>query len=145
MERERFKLAAVTHLVLINNEEVLLLRRQNTGFADGMYSVPGGCLEEGETLREAMIREAREEIGIILKPQWLSSPSIIHRSAHKSSNKFAFFFKVLNFEGDIYNAEPEKCSELKFFPLKALPYNLIPHVERGVCNILNDVVYDEFD
>ena len=31
----------------------------------------GGCPEEGETMREAMVREAKEELGIDCEPQWL--------------------------------------------------------------------------
>ncbi len=38
------------HLVLIKGRKVLLLRRANTGSADGSWSVPGGSLEDGETL-----------------------------------------------------------------------------------------------
>ena len=35
------------------------------------WEIFGGCLEKGETLREAMIREAKEELGIDCDPKWL--------------------------------------------------------------------------
>lgn len=35
------------------------------------WEIFGGCPEEGETMREAMIREAKEEMGIDCIPEWL--------------------------------------------------------------------------
>ena len=35
------------------------------------WEIFGGCPEEGETLREAMVREAKEELGIDCFPEWL--------------------------------------------------------------------------
>jgi len=46
--------------VIINDERVLLVKRGHAPLA-GKWSIPGGVLELGETLREAAIREAQEE------------------------------------------------------------------------------------
>lgn len=35
------------------------------------WEIFGGCPEEGENMREAMVREAKEELGIDCEPQWL--------------------------------------------------------------------------
>ena len=42
---------------------ILLLRR-----ADGLWSVPGGGLEPGERLDQAVVREVREETGLEVEP-----------------------------------------------------------------------------
>src|SRR5258707_14692481 len=47
-------------------KRVLLIRRGQAPLL-GEWSLPGGVLECGETLREATIREAREETGLILE------------------------------------------------------------------------------
>ena len=68
------------HLILAADGKVLLLRRANTGFADGSWSVPGGCLDEGETLPAAAAREAREELGITIDPAGLAFAHLCHHA-----------------------------------------------------------------
>jgi 8-oxo-dGTP diphosphatase len=50
-----------------NNSKILLVRRKNDPF-NGMLSIPGGFINEGETAEDAMSREAREETSLILEP-----------------------------------------------------------------------------
>jgi len=47
--------------------KVLLVRRARAP-ASGLYSLPGGVVEIGETLHEAVVREVREETGIAIEP-----------------------------------------------------------------------------
>ncbi|MGB2762695.1 MAG: NUDIX domain-containing protein [Minisyncoccales bacterium] len=69
MLKERFKITPSVYLVLIKDDKILLSRRYNTGYFDNHYSFPAGHLDGEETLKQAMIREAREEIGIVLNPK----------------------------------------------------------------------------
>jgi len=49
-------------------ERRVLLIRRGTAPLRGEWSLPGGILECGETLREAVVREAREETGLVVEP-----------------------------------------------------------------------------
>lgn len=49
--------------VVERGDELLLIRR-GRGAAAGEWSVPGGRVERGETLAEAVVREVREETGL---------------------------------------------------------------------------------
>jgi 8-oxo-dGTP diphosphatase len=53
--------------VIIDNGRVLLVKRGHPPLA-GEWSIPGGVLELGETLREAAIREAQEETCLTVEP-----------------------------------------------------------------------------
>ena len=49
---------------LVRPTRVLAARRRDVPLADGPWEVPGGKVEPGETPREALVRELREELGI---------------------------------------------------------------------------------
>lgn len=49
--------------VVWRGEDVLLIRRARAPF-EGQWSIPGGKVEFGETLEDALVREVREETGV---------------------------------------------------------------------------------
>lgn len=141
----RFLCPVAVHLVLIEEGRILLMRRRNTGFADGMYCVPAGCIEGGESLRHAMIREAHEEIGITLKAENLVASTVIHRKGDPFNwESIVVFFVPTRYQGVASNCEVDKCDDVRFFPLDALPENLVPYVRAGIANTLGGVPFSEF-
>src|SRR6202008_5089448 len=53
--------------IIIEKGRVALVRRSNPPL-EGKWSIPGGVLEVGETLRKAVVREALEETGLTIEP-----------------------------------------------------------------------------
>ena len=53
--------------IIIQEARVLLVKRAHPPI-QGQWSIPGGALEIGELVREAAVREAREETGLIVEP-----------------------------------------------------------------------------
>lgn len=61
----------------INNNQILLLRRGPTAkWKAGMYCLPGGKLEKGETIKDGGLRELFEETGIVVYRDSLSPVTI---------------------------------------------------------------------
>lgn len=58
MSLARFMVRATVYLILIRNGSILFLRRFNTGWEDGNYSLITGHLDGQETVTQAMVREA---------------------------------------------------------------------------------------
>ena len=55
--KERFKLIASVYAFFIEDKEILLLRRFQTGYEDGKYGLVAGHVDGGESMRNAMARE----------------------------------------------------------------------------------------
>jgi len=135
LDPRRHRVTGDVHLLLVEDEgQVLFGRRQNTGFEDGAYHLPSGHLEGGESVVEALIREAKEEIGVTIVPQHVEFVHVMHNSS--SGGRVAFFFKVQRWESTPDNREPDKCSELRWFPLDSLPDQLIDYCRTALGHIV---------
>lgn len=141
-DKERFRPYSAVFLILKQNQQVLLAKRKNTGFEDGKYSLISGHLDGGESATAAMIREALEETGIILETKNLKMTHVNHNNIF-GKEYINFFFTAATWRGEIKNMEPEKCDELKWFDLEALPDNTIPYVKNCILNSEANIAYSE--
>ncbi|SQC94148.1 8-oxo-dGTP diphosphatase [Cedecea neteri] len=78
MRRERYQLSVAVFVVLRRDDEICLIRRANTGWMDGFYSLPAGGLENGETQLSAAAREANEETGVTINTEQLKLGHSMH-------------------------------------------------------------------
>ena len=138
----RTSFPVTVHLFFFRENKILLARRFNTGYRDGEYSVPAGHLDGGETVIAAGMREAKEEIGVDIEAGDLAFSSVMHRI--EGDERVDFFVHVQKWDGEIVNAEPDKCDDLRWVDVDDLPDNIIPYVKRAIENHLNDVSFDEF-
>jgi mutator protein MutT len=131
---QRHKLIGDVHLLLSDGQgRVLFGRRANTGYEDGAYHLPSGHLEAGESVVAALVREAKEEIGVTIDPGAVGFAHIMHNSS--SGGRAAFFFLVELWEGEPSNMEPDKCDDLAWFALDALPDRMIPYCREALHHI----------
>src|ERR1041385_3360980 len=88
-EAKAFKVKMGVFLFLTQEDQVLLLRRYNTGIADGCYVVPMGGVKDGESATQALIRETEEETAIILQPKDVHVCHVMHRF-HQTPEGYTF-------------------------------------------------------
>lgn len=103
--------------------------RRNTGFADGQWNLPSGKLEMGEDVVSAVIREAREEVGIRMPRGDLRLAATVHYRGSKTHTRIGLAFTAAfdpRRHGQPTNAEPHKCAEIGWFPSAALPTDTTP-------------------
>ncbi len=134
-----------SYLVLMNERgQVLLLRRFNTGFKDGMYSLVAGHVDAGETFTQALVREVREEAGIVVLPEDAEVVHLMHRKSDTDgSERTDVFFVVRKWSGEITNCEPGKCDELSWFDMDNLPENMVEYIRVALGHIWDGVRYSE--
>lgn len=140
--KKRFTMPVAVHLFLLKGNEVLLLRRYNTGYEDGKYSVPAGHMDGNEEVKHAAIREAREECGIDLAEEDVQVAGVMHRRS--SDERIDFFLVASNWSGEITNTEPDKCDELIWVDMQRLPENMIPYVRQAITNYRDGKWFDSF-
>lgn len=145
MSPERFRAIVAVHLLLLRGAEVLLLRRANTGYEDGNYSLIAGHLDGNETASQAMVREAAEEAGISVRSADLHFVHITHRKeAAEADERIDLFFAATRWQGEPKIGEPEKCGELRWAALDALPTNLVPYVRLALEQVRQNRHFSEF-
>lgn len=138
----RFKLITDVHLLLVRDERLLMLRRFNTGYEDGNYSLVAGHLDGDETAADAMVREAMEEAGLDIDPGSLTLGHVMHRKS--DDERLSLFFRTGSWSGEPTNREPHKCDDLAWFALDRLPVNTVPYVTAALGHALSGRAYSEF-
>lgn len=138
----RARFPTTVHLIFLRDDQILLLRRFNTGYRDGEYTVPAGHLDGNETVIAAAMREAEEEVGVRVDAGQLKFSHVMHRL--EDDERVDFFLHVQEWEGEPFNAEPDKCDEVCWVNVNDLPENTIPYVRRAIQNHRHNLKFDEF-
>ncbi len=114
----------VSALVVNEKDEILLEKRRD----NGKYSLPGGCLDRDETIREGVLREIKEETGLSLKGGNLFR--IISPNKNKVTypngdvtayTNIVFLFKVDSKECLLNRPHDEESTRIAFLPFDRLP------------------------
>jgi len=138
----RARFPVTVHLLFFRDDKILLLRRFNTGYRDGEYSVPAGHLDGNETVVTAAAREAEEEVGVQIDKNDIRFSSVMHRN--EGDERVDFFVHVRAWRGEPVNNEPNKCDDLYWENINSLPPNMIPYVRQAITNHQDGVHFDEF-
>ena len=137
---DRFTVVPASYVFLLRDgvtgPEVLLQLRQNTGYMDDHWAAAAaGHVERGETAIAAAHREAAEEIAV--GDLELAFVTAMQRTQHDLpiDERIDFFFLARSWSGEPRIVEPDKCAELRWCRLDALPDPVVPH-ERSVLDAL---------
>lgn len=121
----------VAAAAIIADGKVLIAKRPDHLHQGGLWEFPGGKLEQGETVTQALVRELKEELGITIKPE---RPLI--RVAHDYGDKKVLLdvWRVSWFEG-----EPRGCEgqALAWVSVAELKQKQFPAANQAVITALN--------
>lgn len=144
MEKNKQHAIPASYLILKKNNNVLLLRRFNTGYHDGDYSLIAGHIDQGESATATMVREAKEEANLDLKTENIKVSHIMHRASDSSaSERIDIFFTAKKWVGKPEIMEIHKCDDLSWFDLDNLPKNTIPYIKQAIECTRDKIFYSE--
>jgi ADP-ribose pyrophosphatase YjhB (NUDIX family) len=144
MQKQPFKISSYVALILKNENNILLIRRFQTGIDDGCYGCAGGKINGNEPITQALIREAYEELGIILKKEHLKVVHVLHRKHKQGYEVIGFYILATTWEGNPQNMEPHKCDDIIWVDVATLPENTQPHFKHVIKMLQNNIFFSEF-
>jgi len=117
---------------LVRGDQVLLVHRRpdKHAFPDS-WDLPGGVVEPGESLREALVRELREELAVAVDP---ASATLLCRVDLGTARLHAWL--VPDWAGEPVDAAPEEHDDLRWFGLADLPPLAHADVRSAVVRVL---------
>jgi len=128
---ERYKFCVAVHLFLIEDDKILLGKRINTSYADGMYGLVAGHVDENENIYKAMVREAKEEANIDIKQEDLNIVQVMNMRG-PIDEYIHYFFVVDKYSGNVKNMEEDKCEGLSWHGLDSIPSNTIDYIKYAI-------------
>lgn len=107
--------------IIIEGDRVVLVKRAHPPI-QGHWSIPGGVLEVGEMVREAAVREAREETGLIVEPGELLG--VYDRILRDPGQRVQYHYVLIDFlcralGGELLAASD--ATEVRWFSREELP------------------------
>jgi methyltransferase of FxLD system len=131
------------HLVLVRDGTVLLGRRHpGSAFAPSTWHLPAGHREQGESALACTVREAAEETGLIIAEGDLR---LVHTvdllDVGSTIPRVQLFFSASQWEGEPRVLEPDRCTEWRWWPLNALPAQLVDYTRTALTAITRDQPY----
>jgi 8-oxo-dGTP diphosphatase len=92
------------HVLLVRDGEVLLTQRRGA-YGGGMWHLPSGKLDSGESVLTGAVREAHEEVGVLIDPNDLRHVHTIHVAGAGPTPRLGIFFQTRRWRGEPINAE----------------------------------------
>ena len=105
--------------IITDNEEILLLKKNNPDWQKGLYNGIGGKVELNTTPLETIIKKCQEELGVNIS-NWIELDSEIS----SSGIEIVYFLTTLN-EGEIKKLQSQTDERSELFSINNLPTNIL--------------------
>ena len=122
-------------IILINKDNQILVGKRKGSHGAGLYSIPGGHLEYGETYEETCDRELLEEIGV----KFGNYEKVGFSEDFFDEKHYTTLYFVIRDIGniEIKNMEPHKCEGWEWIHINDLPENMFCDSNNQIKSLYN--------
>lgn len=106
--------------IIIRDNKLLMLRRNRIPEA-GLWDLPGGKVDLGETMEAAVAREVMEETGLDVVAESIRLVAVTDHIVPADEMHFVVLGFLMRADGEAENREPIKHSDMRWFPMDSLP------------------------
>lgn len=139
--QRRFRTILTARLLLEYREHTLYLSQAKSNGES--FTLPGGKIEGEEYAKEALIREAFEEAGIILTKKSLHLVHVVYKKLH-STTEIIFFFRAAAWKGELKVNEPDKFKDTVWLPNDEPPSRLPAVIKSAMNKIAKGKIFSQF-
>ncbi len=137
----RLTIKTAVYVLIEKDNKYLFLRRFNTGWSDGLYTLPAGHIDPGELPLESAVREMQEEVNLAITAEDLQFAHV----AYEKDKYIDFYFKLKTDSETIKLCEPDKADALIWLAEKEFDSDLIiPKIRQALKNIVKDCSFSQF-
>ena len=126
--------------LIFQRGRILLVRRGKEPLK-GYWSLPGGLVETGERLEEAVAREVLEETGLTVRPLYFAE--VFQRIMRDSSNRTEYHYVLADFVCKVHSGElkaGDDAGQVEWVPVRRLGELLLTEGTKEVI----DRVYADY-
>lgn len=116
-----------TLAIIVRDDKVLLGEKKRGEIGAGTFNGPGGKVEPGETPEECVVRETREELGIVLDTRALDKLGTIRFHTGEGPS-----FEVILFRTETFSGEPRETADMipGWYAIDSLPFDRMLESDR---------------
>lgn len=140
MENKRHLVRAAVYILMEKDSRILLIRRHNTGYRDGEYTLPAGHVEANETFIQTCIREIKEEVCVEVLSQDLKLVHVMQRH-EKGVDVIDYYFCVKSWKGEPKIGEPHKADDIKWVSRNEIKSHAIHFVSKAVEHAAESILF----
>lgn len=140
---EQGQAGSAVYLLFRDGDAVLFVKRDKTGYMDGMHCLPASKVEPSEQYTVAAVRAGVKTVGLEVSPDNISFLYLQHRYSEDGNVWTDIFFDAGEWQGEPSNTEPGKHSELAWFYTDDLPDTIISYQKTALERIAEGKLYGE--
>ena len=114
-------------IITDKKNRVLLCHRRDYD----LWNLPGGGVEDGESPWDAVVREVKEETGLVVEPIHLTG---VYSKSNKNEIIFSFACKIISGQIKLI----DEADKIEYFDIEKIPKNTVPKQVERIKNYFSD-------